>query len=372
MKTSPPPAVPVVSLKEQIAAIRSDIEAAIRRVLESGAFVLGAEVKAFERDFAAFCGVRHAVGVNSGTSALHLALLAAGVGPGDEVITVPFTFLATVAAIEYAGARPVLVDVEADSFTMDPAQIESRITPKTKAIIPVHLYGQAAEMDAINAIARRHGLVVVEDASQAHGAGYRGRRAGALGDIGCFSFYPTKNLGAYGEAGGITTDNDRYAERLRLLRDWGQEAKYRHVLRGLNCRMEELQGAVLSTKLRFLPQWTEARRRLATRYGELLASVADILPAEMPGREHVYHIYAVRLRDRQRIRQRLTEQGIGTAIHYPEPVHLIGPYRNLGYAEGSLPISEALARETLSLPLYPELSDQHQQRVGAALLSCLQ
>lgn len=370
-KTSTPPLVPAMSLKGQVASLQREIEAAFRRVLESGSFILGPEVDAFEHDFAAFCGVRHAVGVNSGTSALHLALLAAGVGPGDEVITVPFTFIATVAAIEYVGARPVLVDIDADSFTMDVAQVESRITPKTKAILPVHLYGQPADMDPINEIARRHGLVVIEDASQAHGARYRGRRTGSLGDLGCFSFYPTKNLGAFGEAGAVVTDNDGYARRIRMLRDWGQEAKYRHVLRGFNHRMEALQGAVLCIKLRFLPAWTEARRQLARRYDQMLATVARILPKEMEGREHAYHIYGVRVRERQRIQQQLAEQGVGTAVHYPEPVHLIAAYRDLGYGEGAFPVSEALAHETLSLPLYPELSHEQQDRVVTALLTAL-
>jgi len=369
--TSPSAAIPVFSLKGQVTAIQPEIEAAFRRVIESGTFVLGPEVEAFEREFAQFCGAKHAVGVNSGTSALHLALLAAGIGPGDEVITVPFTFIATVAAIEYVGARPVFVDIDTESFTIDAAQIEERITPKTKAILPVHLYGQPADMDAINAIARRHGLIVIEDASQAHGARYRGKRVGGLGDLGCFSLYPTKNLGAYGEAGAVSTDNDEYAKRLRMLRDWGQEAKYRHVLRGFNNRMEALQGAVLSVKLRHLPDWTDARRRLARRYDKLLASVAPILPKQLEGREHVYHIYGIRVRDRQRVQQRLTEQGIGTAVHYPEPVHLIAAYRDLGYSEGAFPRSEALARETLSIPLYPELTDEQQDRVVKALLAAL-
>lgn len=364
-------AVPLVDLKPQVAALKGEIASALQRVLDAGIFVLGPEVEAFERDFAAFCGARHAVGVSSGTDALHLALLAAGVGPGDEVITVPFTFIATVAAVEYAGARPVLVDVDTDSYTMDVAQIEARITAKTKAILPVHLYGQSADMDPINDLARRHGLVVIEDASQAHGARYKGRRTGSLGHLGCFSFYPTKNLGAYGEAGAIVTNDDDYARTLRMLRDWGQEGKYNHVLRGYNYRMEALQGAVLGVKLRHLDRWTAERRRLAARYNEMLAGLPVELPRELPEREHVYHIYALRVRERERLRQRLAAAGVSTAVHYPEPAHLILPYRDLGYAEGTFPVSERSATEQLSLPLFPELTDAQQQHVAAALRSAL-
>lgn len=359
--------VPLIDLKGQVASLQAEIEAGFRRVLESGSFALGPEVEAFEIDFAAFCGVRHAVGVSSGTSALQLALLAAGVGPGDEVITVPFTFIATVAAVEYVGAKPVLVDIDADSFTIDVTQIERHITPQTKAILPVHLYGQPADMGPIMEIAARHGLVVIEDASQAHAARYHGKRTGSLGHLGCFSFYPTKNLGAFGEAGAVVTDNPEYAKRVRMLRDWGQEAKYKHVLRGFNYRMEALQGVVLRTKLARLADWTAARRRLARRYDEQLADVAVRLPKELPQREHVYHLYAVRVGDRDRVQADLAGSGIATAVHYPEPVHLVAAYRDLGYGAGAFPVSETLARETLSLPLFPELGDDQQDRVIAAL-----
>ncbi len=368
MSTKPtPPVVPLIDLKAQIASLKAEINEGFRRVLESGSFVLGPEVEAFENEFASFCEVRHGVGVNSGTSALHLALLAAGVGPGDEVITVPFTFIATVAAIEYVGAKPVLVDIEPDSFTMDVEKLETQITAKTKAILPVHLYGQVADMRPVMEIAGRHGLVVIEDASQAHAARYKGRRAGGLGHVGCFSFYPTKNLGAFGEAGAVVTDNAEYAAKVRMLRDWGQEAKYKHVLRGFNHRMEALQGVFLRAKLRHLTDWTDARRRLAQRYDATLSGLDLRLPKEMPRREHAYHLYAVRVRDRGRVQAELMQKGIATAVHYPEPVHLIAAYRDLGYGEGTFPVSEAMARETLSLPLFPELTEAQQDRVITAL-----
>src|SRR6201997_2139958 len=263
--------VPYLDLKAQYQSIKPEIDAAIARVLDSCQFILGAEVAAFEKEFAAYSGAQHGIGLNSGTSALHLALLAAGVGPGDEVITVPFTFVASVAAVVYAGAQPVLVDIDPRSFTMDPATIQAAITPRTKAILPVHLYGQPADMDPITEVARRHGLLVIEDAAQAHGAKYKGRPVGSIGEIACFSFYPGKNLGAYGEGGAVTTSNFEYARTIRMLRDWGQDRKYHHVLRGFNYRMEAFQGAILRVKLRHLEGWTEARRAIVARYNQLLA-----------------------------------------------------------------------------------------------------
>jgi dTDP-4-amino-4,6-dideoxygalactose transaminase len=363
--------IPLLDLKAQIASIRDEIDTALARVLDSGHFSLGPEVEAFERDFAAFCGVRHAVGVSSGTSALHLALLAAGIGPGNEVITVPLTFVATVAAIEYVGARPVFVDIDADSFTLDPDKLAAKITPRTKAVLPVHLFGQPADMKRINEIAHRHHLVVIEDASQAHAARYDGRRTGSLGHLGCFSFYPTKNLGAYGESGAVVTNDDELARRLRMLRDWGQEGKYNHVVRGYNYRMEAFQGAILQVKLRHLDDWTAARRGRAKRYGELLRGLPVDLPRELPRREHAYHIYALRVRRRAQLQQRLAAGGVTTAVHYPEPVHRILPYRDLGYAEGAFPVSEQVAKEQLSLPLFPELTDAQQQRVVTVLKEAL-
>ncbi len=359
--------VPYLDLKAQYRSIKPEIDAAVRGVLESGQFVLGPEVAAFEQEFAAYCSTAECVALNSGTSALHLALLAAGIGAGDEVITTPFTFVASVAAILYAGARPVLVDIEPRSFTLDPAKIESAITPRTKALLPVHLYGQPADMDRIMQIGRRHGLIVIEDAAQAHGAKYKGRTVGSIGDMACFSFYPGKNLGAYGEAGAITTSNPDFARTIRMLRDWGQDRKYHHLLRGYNYRMEGFQGAVLRVKLRHLEQWTESRRALVRQYNELLADCDLETPAEMPWARHVYHVYTVRAKQRDHLEAALNDDGIQTGIHYPVPVHLQPAYADLGYGPGAFPEAEAAAAQVLSLPLYPELSPEAVAQVGEAV-----
>jgi dTDP-4-amino-4,6-dideoxygalactose transaminase len=287
---------------------------------------------------------------------LHLALLATGVGPGDEVITVPFTFVATVAAICYTGAKPVFLDIESKSFTMDVNHLESAITKRTKAILPVHLYGQSADMEPILEIARKHNLRVIEDAAQAHGAEYKGKRVGGLGDLGCFSFYPGKNLGAYGEGGMVVTNNPDYAHTIRMLRDWGQERKYYHQLKGYNYRMEGLQGAILRVKLRHLEKWTEARRSHATLYNKLLADGSVQTPEEMPYARHVYHIYAIRTTQREFLQKSLSEHGIQTGIHYPIPVHLQDAYFDLGYRAGDFQSTEQLAKEVLSLPMYAELT----------------
>jgi dTDP-4-amino-4,6-dideoxygalactose transaminase len=348
--------IPFVDLQAQYRALKPEIDAAVGRVLENAQFILGPAVADFERDFAAYCHTAHAVGVNSGTSALHLSLLAAGVGPGDEVITVPFTFVATVAAIEYTGAKPVLVDVEPDYWTMDPARLEAAITPRTKAIMPVHLYGQPADMDPILDVARRHNLPVIEDACQAHGSDYHGRRCGSMGQLGCFSFYPGKNLGAYGEGGAVVTDDRALAARIRLLRAWGEETRYEHKFRAFNYRMDGVQGAVLGVKLKHLERWTESRRQLAVDYGRALAGTPAVVPRERPGSRHVYHVYVVRLPDRDAWRARLSEAGVQTGVHYPIPVHLQPAYRDLGYARGDFPVSERVAGEVLSLPIYPELT----------------
>ncbi|MFO1128764.1 MAG: DegT/DnrJ/EryC1/StrS family aminotransferase [Rhodospirillales bacterium] len=359
--------IPFVDLKAQYASIKDEVNPAIQEVLDTCQFTLGSKVAAFEEAFAAYCQSKHGVAVNSGTSALHLALLAAGVGTGDEVITVPFTFVATVAAIHYAGARPVFVDIDARSFTMDVTAIEAAITPRTKAILPVHLYGQMADMDPILEIARRRGLVVIEDAAQAHGAEYKGRRAGSLGDLGCFSFYPGKNLGAYGEGGLVTTDNADYLRTLRMLRDWGAERKYEHVLKGYNYRMEGIQGAVLGVKLRHLEAWTEGRRAAAARYDRLLAGSGVPTPAAMPYARHVYHVYAIRTADRLAWQEALQERGIQTGIHYPIPIHLLPAYADLGYQRGQFPRAEKAAAEVLSLPMFPELTAAQCETVAAAV-----
>src|ERR1700722_1873900 len=350
--------IPFADLKAQYHSIKPEIDAAIANTLESSQFILGREVAAFEEEFAAFQGARYCVGTNSGTSALHLALLAAGVGAGDEVITTPFTFVATAAAILYTGARPVYVDIDPETYNLDPSRIAAMITPRTKAIVLLHLFGHPADMDPIVEIARRHGLVVIEDAAQAHGSRYKGRPAGSIGDIGCFSFYPTKNLGAYGKGGAVTTGNAEYARRIRMLRDWGQDGKYHHVLRGYNYRMEGLQGAILRVKLRYLEQWTNARRVIASKYDLLLADCGFDRPLEMPWPRHVYHVYTLRMEDRDATRSGLTAEGIQTAIHYAEPAHLQPAYADLGYGKGAFPHAEAAAKQVLSLPIYPELSDE--------------
>jgi dTDP-4-amino-4,6-dideoxygalactose transaminase len=363
--------IPLVDLRAQYHTIKTEICEAIDRVLETSQFVLGSEVAAFEGEFADFCGARHGIGVNSGTSALHLALLAAGIGPGDEVITVPFTFVATVAAIVYTGARPVFVDIDPRSYTIDVTQIERAITRRTKAILPVHLYGHPADLDPILEIARRHHLVLIEDAAQAHGAEYKGRRVGSIGDLACFSFYPGKNLGAYGEGGMVITNQSGYDRTIRMLRDWGQEHKYHHVLKGFNYRMEGLQGAILRVKLRYLEAWTEARRTHAALYDELLAGSNVQPPQAMAYARHVYHIYAIRTPERAALQQGLTGQDIQSGIHYPFPVHLLPAYADLGYHSGSFPQAEAMASEELSLPMYPELSKEAVHRVAAALIEAL-
>ncbi len=358
--------IPLVDLQAQYRSIEPEITEAVSRVLASAQFILGPEVAAFERDFAAYCGASEAVAVNSGTSALHLALLAAGVGSGDEVITVPYTFVATVAAIRYAGARPVFVDIDEPWFTMDPAQIEAAITPRTKAILPVHLYGQPADMDPILEIGRRHGLVVLEDAAQAHGAEYHGRRCGSLGDIAAFSFYPGKNLGAYGEGGAVVTSNPEWAHRLRVLRDWGQEKRYEHTYKGFNYRMDGLQGAILRVKLAHLEAWTEARRRNAAAYEARLAPLVRT-PQQRPDVRHVYHVYAVRSPRREALREQLEARGVATGVHYPIPVHLQPAHRDLEYHAGDFPVSERVASEILSLPMFPELTEAQIETITSAI-----
>lgn len=356
--------IPLVDLKAQYRALKPEIDQAIQRVLDNAQFILGPAVSSFEQDFAAFCHSADAIGVNSGTSALHLALLAAGVRPGDEVITVPFTFVATVAAIEYAQARPVFVDIEPTYFTMDPAKIERAVTPRTKAIVPVHLYGQPADMDAIRDVADRHRLIVIEDACQSHGSEYKGRRCGSMGLLGCFSFYPGKNLGAYGEGGAIVTSDPALATKVRLLRSWGEEVRYEHKHRGFNYRMDGVQGAVLGVKLKYLEAWTEARRSHAAEYTRRLNGTAASAPTERPASRHVYHQYVVRVPERDAWRAALTEAGVQTGVHYPIPVHLQPAYADLGYSSGDFPIAEQAAAEVLSLPMFPEMTDQQIESIA--------
>ena len=356
--------IPFLDLSAQYHELKSEIDAAVARVFESSQFILGKETAAFEEEFADYCGVDYAIGVNSGTSALHLALLAAGIGPGDEVITVPFTFFATVAAIGYAGATPVYVDIDPDTFNMDVRQIEAAVTERTRAILPVHLYGQPADMDAIADVARRHNLIVIEDAAQAHGAEYQGRRAGSLGDFGCFSFYPTKNLGAAGEGGMVTTSNPEYARTLALLRNWGEERRYCPTLKGYNYRMHGLQAAILRAKLPHLERWTEIRRQRAAEYNRLLEGAGIQTPLASSDARHVYCLYTVRTEDRDRLQRDLEQAGIATAVHYPLPIHLMPAYIDARYKAGDFPCAEACAQSVFSLPLHAHLTREQVERVA--------
>ena len=348
--------IPFFDLTKQYESIKSEIDDATARILKSGWYILGTEVKAFEKEFADYIGVKHALGVGSGTEAIHIALLALGIGAGDEVITVPNTAVATVAAIELPGARAVLVDVRSDTMLMDVEQLERAITPHTKAIIPVHLFGQSADLDPIFKLARAASpnIFVLEDCAQAHGATYRGKRVGSLGDIAAFSFYPTKNLGAYGDGGAIVTNNSDLAQRVDLLRQYGWRERYTSDIKGMNSRLDEMQAAILRVKLRHLDTWNAARRERAAMYTELLRTVT--LPREMSYGEAVYHLYVVQSPRRDELIAHLKARGIGTMIQYPHTIHLQPAYANLGYREDSLPVSERLAREIVSLPLYPELS----------------
>jgi dTDP-4-amino-4,6-dideoxygalactose transaminase len=350
--------VPFLDLKSHHTPLRDEIDRAIQEVIESGAFAGGPFVARFEADFAAYCDCRYAIGVGSGTEALWLSLLALGVGPGNEVITVPNTFMATAEAITYCGARPVFVDVDERTYTMDPAAVENAVTSRTRAIIPVHLFGQPADMDPILDVARKHGLFVVEDACQAHGAEYKGRKVGNLGDAACFSFYPGKNLGAFGEAGAIVTGRANLQEKIRILRDHGQVRKYFHEMVGWNCRMDGIQGAVLRIKLRHLEAGNQRRRAHAAHYDAALSRFEGVVvPPRAPYARHVFHVYAIRVNEREEVMKFLGDRGIATGIHYPVPVHLQEAYRSLGYKRGAFPIAERCATEFVSLPMYPELTE---------------
>ncbi len=365
--------IPFLDLKSHHAALRVELDRAIKEVIDSGAFAGGPFVEKFEIDFAAYCGSRYAIGVGSGTEALWLSLLACGVGPGDEVITVANTFMATAEAISYCGARPVFVDVNETTYTMDPAGLEDAHSPRTKAIIPVHLFGQPADMDPILEFARKHNLFVIEDAAQAHGAKYKGRTAGTLGDAGCFSFYPSKNLGALGEAGAIITNDAELQEKLRVLRDHGQVRKYRHDVIGWNCRMDGIQAAILSVKLPYLEGGNSLRRTHALQYNRAFDGLGEVVtPFEASYARHVYHVYAIRVEERDEVTRFLKERAIQCAVHYPVPIHLQKAYQHLGYVTGSLPISERIAREFISLPMFPELTEaQINMVVLATKESCL-
>jgi len=350
------PRVPFVDLAAQYATIAEEIDEATSKVLHRTDFILGRDVGLFEEEFAALCETEYAVGVDSGTSALELALRAYGIGPGDEVITAANTFIATALAISYTGATPILVDVDPQTYTMDISGLERAITDRTKAAIPVHLYGHPADMDPILDLAQQHGLVVIEDACQAHGAKYKGKRVGSLGHAAAFSFYPAKNLGAYGDGGMVLTNDERVAESLQMLRNVGQREKYHHLLKGYNHRLDTLQAAVLRVKLHYLDAWNAARRRHAHLYDELLAHSSVAVPAEADYAESIYHLYVIRVADRDTLRAYLRDKGIATGIHYPIPIHLQPAYRDLGYGQGSFPVTEEYARQILSLPMYAELT----------------
>jgi dTDP-4-amino-4,6-dideoxygalactose transaminase len=364
--------VPFLDLKAHHAPIREQLDAAIREVIDAGAFAGGPFVAKFEKEFAAYCGTAQAVGVGNGTDALWFALLALGVGPNDEVITVPSTFMATAESISYCGARPVFVDIDEATYNMDPGLVEKAITPRTKAIIPVHLFGQCADMDPILKIAAEHRIPVIEDACQAHGATYKGRKAGTLGVAGCFSFYPGKNLGALGEAGAVVTNNAELAGKIQGLRDHGQARKYCHSQIGWNGRMDGIQGAVLSVKLKQLDVSNLRRRSHALLYDQLLGEIEEVIvPAQGRFNQSVYHIYAVRVKDRDQVLQSMAEKGISCAIHYPIPVHLQEAYRFLGREKGSFPVAERCAGEFLSLPMFPELTREQIHAVADELKLCL-
>jgi dTDP-4-amino-4,6-dideoxygalactose transaminase len=361
--------IPLVDLKAQYANIKPEIDQAIQYVLDETDFIGGSAVRAFESAFASYCGTRTAVGLANGTDALQLALLACGIGNGDEVITAVNTFIATSEAISATGARPVFVDNDPHTYTIDVRKIEEKITPCTKAIIPVHLYGQPADMDAVSEVAARNNLVVIEDAAQAHGARYKVKTVGNLGRVACFSFYPGKNLGAYGDAGAIATNDEELANKVRMLANHGRLKKYEHEMEGYNSRLDTLQAAILLVKLRHLKEWTEKRQHVASRYTQLLSSAKEIVtPTKNLDATHVFHLYVVRVQQRDQIQQVLKEAGITTGIHYPIPLHQQPAYRHLGLTVGSYPVAERYAGELLSLPIYPELTDEHVEFVSATLI----
>jgi dTDP-4-amino-4,6-dideoxygalactose transaminase len=351
------------------------LQAAIERVADEAAYVLGPAVSRFEQEFASYVGTRHCVGVNNGTSALHLALLAHDIGPGDEVITTPHTWISTTWAISYVGATPVFVDIDPNSYTLDPGLIERAITPRTKAVLPVHLYGRAANLEPMVKLCKQHDLVLIEDAAQAHGARDQGRPVGGIGHAGCFSFYPGKNLGAMGEAGAVVTNDDRAAERIRSLRDHAQAGRHRHVEIGFNARMEGLQGAVLSVKLKHLDAWTASRRRHAAHYHECLGKLTEIRLPGLPSTadSHVWHLFVILLPagSREEVQRRLAERGVGSAIHYPTPVSLQPAYSHLGYKQGDFPVAEDVMGRCLSLPMFAELTDSQIEWTAESIGQCV-
>src|SRR5579872_4186715 len=356
--------VPILDLKAQYATIREEVQAAINQVLEKQHFILGPEVKALEQEIAHYCGCKYGIGVASGTDALILGLRACGIGPGDEVIVPSFTFIATADAVSLLGGTPVFADIDPDTFNLDPVSVGRRITPRTKAIVPVHLYGQSADMDPILEMARAHGLKVIEDSAQAIGATYRGRKVNSLGDVGCISFFPSKNLGGYGDGGMVVTDSDEVGKRLISLRAHGSTKKYFSEEQGWNSRLDELQAAILRVKFRHLEHWSQQRRDVADRYDTLLSGVRGVVvPARNGSGQHVFHQYTIRVPQRDRVQKQLAEQGVTTMVYYPVPIHLQPIYASLGHRPGSLPLTEAACGEVLSLPMFPELTEQQMEYV---------
>ncbi len=359
--------IPPSDVLRQYKLIKSEIDRAISGTLNSGWFILGEKVKRFEEEFASFAGTKYAVGVGSGTEALHIALVACGVKAGDEVVTVPNTAVPTACAITLAGAKPVFVDIDPGTYEMDPLKLEKKITKRTKAIIPVHLFGQSADMDPIMKTAKKHGIAIVEDACQAHGTLYKGKKAGSIGDTGCFSFYPSKNLGCYGDGGMVTTNDKKIYERSMMLRNYGQKTRYVHVEKGFNSRLDEIQAAILSVKLKHLNAWNKRRRELADLYNELLRDADVVTPEEASYGEHIYHLYVIRSKKRDGLMDWLKKNDVGTVIHYPIPIHLQKAYADLKLKKGSFPAAEKAANEILSLPMFPELSEEEVKKVASLI-----
>ena len=364
--------IPFIDFSQQYKTIRKEVDSGLKQVFKTGAFILGPDEKKFEEEFSKYCQAQYGVGVNSGTDALFLALAAIHVGPGDEVIVPSFTFIATALGVSYLGAKPVFVDVEEATFNMDPKLIKQAITPQTKAIIVVHLYGQGANMDEILAIAREHKLKVIEDSAQAHGAVYQGKKIGSMGDVACFSFYPTKGLGAFGDGGMIVTSDEAVYQRALMLRDYGRKGRYEHIIKGYNSRLDTVQAVILSAKLKYLDRWNKMRAKHAQYYAKLLKGVEGVVtPSAQPGRTHVYQTYAVRVKNRDFIAEEMKKAGIGVLIHYPIPLHLQAAYKELGYKAGDFPVAEKLANEELSLPMFPHMTKKQIEYVCSTLKKLL-
>jgi dTDP-4-amino-4,6-dideoxygalactose transaminase len=363
--------VPFIDFTEQNRLIKPEVDAGWKSVIEKSSFIMGPQVKAFEEEFARYCGTKYALGVNSGTDALYLALCALDIGPGDEVILPTYTFIATALCVSYTGARVVFADIEEETYNMDPKSLEKAMTARTKAVIPVHLYGQMADMDTIMAIAGKRGVAVIEDACQAHGTRYKAKRSGSIGKAGCFSFYPTKGLGAWGDGGAVVTNDDKVKYMVEMLRDYGRTDRYSHKMKGFNSRLDTMQAVVLSAKLKYLDEWNAMRTKAAKVYAEELKGCALVLPSAAADREHVFQTYAVRVKNRDKVMEGLRAKGIASLIHYPIAVHLQEAYADAGYAKGSFPVSEKVCSEILSLPMFPHMTSGQVREVAQALKESL-